>query len=191
MANTCHVCRHATRASIDAALQQGVPLRQIAGQYGPSRSALQRHKAHVPPPSQATADPRPDQDIVMPDLRQAIAALEGLITIRQALTALEAVIARCRRHVRPDHTPQDCPLDTVLRQSAEQLAGLQATLRRWTSRVVCPGGTSHAEPTGNSPASQGESRRHRTIKRQFSRLSPRPDQGECARQPVMCVGSGG
>jgi hypothetical protein len=47
MANTCRVCRHADRTNIDMALQRGIPLRRIAGQYGTTKSGLHRHKGHA------------------------------------------------------------------------------------------------------------------------------------------------
>ncbi len=43
---TCTVCRHNDRASIDLALLDGVPLRQLAEQSGLKKDALLRHKAH-------------------------------------------------------------------------------------------------------------------------------------------------
>jgi hypothetical protein len=49
MPRRCTVCDHEERASIDAALVSGTPLRDIAGQHGVSKSALERHKAgHLP-----------------------------------------------------------------------------------------------------------------------------------------------
>jgi hypothetical protein len=44
---TCAICRNPKRDLIDKALQDRVPLREIAGQFGTSKSALQRHKAHM------------------------------------------------------------------------------------------------------------------------------------------------
>ena len=49
MPRTCTVCAHPERAAIDRALVQGVPLRDIAGRYDLSKSAVERHQAdHLP-----------------------------------------------------------------------------------------------------------------------------------------------
>ncbi len=49
MPRTCTVCTHAHRTEIDQALLDGQPLRDIAGRFGTSRSALLRHrKADIP-----------------------------------------------------------------------------------------------------------------------------------------------
>lgn len=45
MAATCSVCRHPKRRAIDKALALGTPVRDIAGRYGCSKSALARHAA--------------------------------------------------------------------------------------------------------------------------------------------------
>ena len=44
MPRTCTVCTHADKSEIDRALLDGQPLRDIAGRFGTSRSALLRHK---------------------------------------------------------------------------------------------------------------------------------------------------
>jgi hypothetical protein len=44
-----HVCTHTERATIDATLLEGIPLRNIAERYGLSATALFRHRAeHIP-----------------------------------------------------------------------------------------------------------------------------------------------
>jgi len=49
MPRRCTVCGHMERECIDSALVTGTPLRDIAGRYGVSKSALERHKAdHLP-----------------------------------------------------------------------------------------------------------------------------------------------
>jgi len=45
MPQTCTICRHPDRATIDRALVTGLSLRDIAGQHGVSKSALERHRA--------------------------------------------------------------------------------------------------------------------------------------------------
>ncbi len=44
MPQVCTVCKHESRAEIDAALLKNEPLRDIAGQYDLSKGALDRHK---------------------------------------------------------------------------------------------------------------------------------------------------
>ena len=49
MPRRCTICGHAERQHIDSALVSGATLRDIAGQHGVSKSALERHKAdHLP-----------------------------------------------------------------------------------------------------------------------------------------------
>jgi hypothetical protein len=49
MPQTCTVCKHENLEAVNQALLNGVSLRDIAGQFGLSRSALQRHKdEHIP-----------------------------------------------------------------------------------------------------------------------------------------------
>ena len=49
MPQTCTVCRHPRRGEIDRALVSAGPLRDIAGRFGVSKSAVERHKAeHLP-----------------------------------------------------------------------------------------------------------------------------------------------
>lgn len=49
MPQTCSVCRHPQRAEVDALLLESVPLRDIAGRFGLSKSALARHATeHLP-----------------------------------------------------------------------------------------------------------------------------------------------
>lgn len=46
---TCSVCSHPERVAIDAALVGQTSLRAITGQYGTSKSALDRHRKCIPP----------------------------------------------------------------------------------------------------------------------------------------------
>lgn len=49
MARQCSICTHPGREEIDSALVAGASLRDIAGRYRVSKSALERHKAnHLP-----------------------------------------------------------------------------------------------------------------------------------------------
>jgi hypothetical protein len=47
MGRKCGICYHSERDAIEKALQEKVPLREIAGRYGTTRSALQRHAQHI------------------------------------------------------------------------------------------------------------------------------------------------
>jgi transposase-like protein len=47
MAQTCSACIHRQRREIDAAVVDGVSVRDIAGRFGLSKTAVDRHKAHV------------------------------------------------------------------------------------------------------------------------------------------------
>jgi hypothetical protein len=47
VSRTCTVCRDPKRAEIDAALATGTPLRDIAGRFSVSTSALDRHRGHL------------------------------------------------------------------------------------------------------------------------------------------------
>ncbi len=47
MPATCAVCRHPRRLEFDQALAAGESLRDIAGRFGTSKSALDRHRDHV------------------------------------------------------------------------------------------------------------------------------------------------
>ena len=55
MSRTCTICTHAERAAIDVALVTGESLRDIAGQYHLSKSALERHRRDHLPGALATA----------------------------------------------------------------------------------------------------------------------------------------
>jgi hypothetical protein len=48
MGRVCTICAHAERAAIDGALETKRSLREIAGEFGVSKTALHRHwRAHV------------------------------------------------------------------------------------------------------------------------------------------------
>ena len=55
MARTCTVCKNSQRDEIDEALVAGESLRNIAGRYGTSATALHRHKARDIPRGLARA----------------------------------------------------------------------------------------------------------------------------------------
>jgi len=47
MPQTCTICTHPQRLQIERALVAGTSVRDIAGQYGPSKTAIGRHRTHV------------------------------------------------------------------------------------------------------------------------------------------------
>ncbi len=48
MGRTCSICRSKQRPEIDVAIVAGESVRTIAGRYGTNRSAVQRHRDHIP-----------------------------------------------------------------------------------------------------------------------------------------------
>jgi len=48
MPQTCSICIHPDRASIDQEIICGTPVRDIAGRYGVGKSSIDRHKKHIP-----------------------------------------------------------------------------------------------------------------------------------------------
>lgn len=59
MGRPCTICTHTERAAIEAGLEAGQPLRDIAGAYGTSKTALHRHRqVHLAePPLTAVGKP--------------------------------------------------------------------------------------------------------------------------------------
>ncbi|HXJ41549.1 MAG TPA: hypothetical protein VNH18_19890, partial [Bryobacteraceae bacterium] len=47
--NTCTVCNHGERESIEHALRANLPLRHVAAKFGVSKDAARRHRQHIPP----------------------------------------------------------------------------------------------------------------------------------------------
>jgi hypothetical protein len=47
MPRTCTVCSHPQRRQVEQAMIAGTALRTIAGQFGPSKAAIMRHRAHA------------------------------------------------------------------------------------------------------------------------------------------------
>ncbi len=48
MAQRCSLCRSPRRAEIDEALLAGTSCRDVAGRFGTSKSAVDRHRPHIP-----------------------------------------------------------------------------------------------------------------------------------------------
>ena len=89
MPQTCSICIHDDREAIDRALVAGGTLREIAGRYGVSKSALDRHRDHIPP---TVAKAREAEEVAEADrLLNVVRHLLGtaLTTITQAEKAGE------------------------------------------------------------------------------------------------------
>ena len=102
MAGKCRVCDHGERAAIDKALvTRSASMRDIAGQYGVSRSALSRHKAnHLPRLVQAAEAAEEAQAVTSGAalideldrlLNRALAILEAAEGSGQLKVALQAI----------------------------------------------------------------------------------------------------
>lgn len=71
----CGICSHPERAAIDAALVDGTSLRAIAGQYGTTKSALDRHRKHIP-----TALTKAKQAAEVADATSLLSRVERLVS---------------------------------------------------------------------------------------------------------------
>jgi len=47
MPQTCSICKHPKRNEIEQAIRDGKALRDIAGQHGTNKNAIDRHKKHM------------------------------------------------------------------------------------------------------------------------------------------------
>ena len=99
---TCSICNHPQRSEIDKALvTRSASMRDIAGQYGVSRSALSRHKAnHLPRLVQAAEAAEEAQAVTSGAalideldrlLERALAILEAAEGSGQLRVALQAI----------------------------------------------------------------------------------------------------
>lgn len=52
----CSICSHPDRLEIDRAIIAGTPLRDISGRFGPSKTAIGRHRPHIANEIAATAE---------------------------------------------------------------------------------------------------------------------------------------
>ena len=98
MPRVCSICTHAQRADIDAALVRRDSLRDIAGRFGVSRSALARHSDEHLGPALAKAQDAHEETHALDVLKQlraingaCLAILQEARQQRDAHTALKAV----------------------------------------------------------------------------------------------------
>ncbi len=99
MARGCTVCLHPEREAIDACLVSGRPLREIAGQWGLSSSALHRHsQRHV---SAALAAVQAEREAkgaasLLDRVEGLITRTEGLLTAAEQDGKVSAALAAVR-----------------------------------------------------------------------------------------------
>lgn len=84
MPQICKVCRHSQRSEIDQALVAGESLRNIAGRFGTSASALHRHKCNDLPMALSRAV----------EAQNAVAASDLLSQVRTLASRAEAILGR-------------------------------------------------------------------------------------------------
>ncbi len=120
----CSVCVHPERPAIDRALIAEVSLRDIAGQYGLSKSAVDRHKAEHLPEHMVKAQ-------AQEDVRTAIDVVRQLKAINAATLAIlqEARSAK-------QHTVALMAIDRVQRQIELQAKLLGELQQEGTTNIV-------------------------------------------------------
>ncbi len=92
MARRCTVCTHTEREAIEAALLAGEPLRDIAGQRGVSKSALQRHQMEHIPAALAKAQ----------EAQEAAHAIDLVKQLREVDATALSILAEARQGHDPD-----------------------------------------------------------------------------------------
>jgi hypothetical protein len=60
MPQVCRICRHTAHEAINVELGRKIPLRDIAGRHHVSRSALSRHRRHMPQQRERATDGAPE-----------------------------------------------------------------------------------------------------------------------------------
>lgn len=99
MASGCTICAHRQRKAIDRAILAGASLREVAGQFGVSKNAVDRHKAaHVGPVAGPVAAARAAEVAAAETEVRAAMVDTGRGTLEQ-VRALGAVARRCLARV--------------------------------------------------------------------------------------------
>ena len=94
MPRLCSICAHLNRAVIDAALESGQSLRIVAGQFGVTKSSVDRHQKHCHTPAQSTTAVAPPADTPQPSAATPHAPTSRLSPeTQQALTEYRNVLA--------------------------------------------------------------------------------------------------
>jgi hypothetical protein len=86
---TCTICKHKQRESIDRAIVENEPERTIADRYSVSKTAVHRHKAHITALVQSTTKERAES--LETDMERAENRVESLYLTAEAV--LKAAIA--------------------------------------------------------------------------------------------------
>ena len=105
----CTICTHAERDAIEAALQQGESLRQVAVRFGVSTTAAHRHKAAHMAPAQQQAEP-PASVLGAPEAAQATAETTTQAEPPAPPAAAASRVPRC----------SVCDLDVVARGAVDR-----------------------------------------------------------------------
>jgi hypothetical protein len=81
MAQSCSICTHSERAAIDAALLESRSYRDVAGQYNVSKSALERHRAHIVPALARAQEAREvaDADTLLDQVKTLQSEAKGIL----------------------------------------------------------------------------------------------------------------
>lgn len=116
MPRACTVCVHPERDRIAADLHQGMPMRQIAEDYGVALASLSRHKQHVDH-GNGTEPKHPEQPAVM---RPAVSR-EAIEDLRRQAAFVQVQAEQLRRAHRPYHEYQ---ADGLLLAMALMLANM-------------------------------------------------------------------
>lgn len=95
MPRVCTICRHPRREGIDRALVAGEALRDIAGRFAVSKSALERHKAEHLPPALTRAQ----------EADAEAAALDVLAELRRCLARVNLLFDACDAWLRDPEDP--------------------------------------------------------------------------------------
>lgn len=99
MPRKCTVCQHPERETIDAALVAGDSLRDVAGRYRISKSAVERHKAEHIPARLAQAQDAQDAaraDTLLAQVSELQGKALGILTKAESAGDLRAATAAIR-----------------------------------------------------------------------------------------------
>ena len=116
MPRTCTICRHDQRVDIDKALVARAPYRDIAGQFGVSKSALVRHHDDHLPPSLVKA-------------KATAEAVEADALLGQVLELRDRAVSILDKAERAGEYPAAVSAIREARASVELLAKLAGQLR--------------------------------------------------------------
>jgi hypothetical protein len=95
---TCTICSHPQRLEIERAIVAGKAIRDIAGQFGPSKTAIARHRSHVTDSilKHAVADEQTRATTLLEDVRAGERRARNLLEQAERITT-EALNDQDRR----------------------------------------------------------------------------------------------